>query len=677
MLDPGQADYEEEALYQVFDVTSQLKTGANALAVLLADGWYNEDRGFCQIMNYGNPGLRAMLRVQFADGSVRDIVSDDGWKWRESETQMSNLYLGDHVDFRLAHDEWKVSGFSKHWKPVQTVAPLSPKLRAQDFSPIRKIRIIEPAKVWQVGEKTWCVDLGQNISGWVQLMFNEPAGSVVRVRCSERLLPDGTHLDNVPAAFWMCHAAPQHHRLVCDGKPHVWEPKFSYHGFRYFEVSGLSRPPQGGDLQGVVVHTDVPVSATFDSSDPLLNRIFQMGVQTHQNNMHSFLEDCPQREKTLWGGDLHASWATGFAAFDSTAFYRHCVNLFYIPPFDPRGFPGNVGVGRKRVAVSQCSDFSWPVSPLFIAWRLYEIDGDLETARVNYEPMKNFLQYFDKNSPGLIPKDARYGDHAAPHGVSRTAQNKSLIAAMNFFAAADRFSRLAEALGYSKDAVWSKRLVERIRAAVMDKYYDAETRTFGNGTHDSLALAFDLVSPDERKALAASLARTYRENGKKFDGGFMSYNIYPQLAENGEVDLALAMLRNTDYFGIAWSIKKYDATTIWESYYDMPVAHRSSLDHHAMNHPSAWMITHLAGIQTTYRKVVLAPCIPADLDRVSASVETHCGTVKSSWQKNDGLIEWQVSIPPNGSAEIRFPEESGMSPRTVGAGIFRFEWMRP
>ncbi|MGE4489317.1 MAG: family 78 glycoside hydrolase catalytic domain [Kiritimatiellales bacterium] len=274
VLDPGQTDYDQEALYQAFDVTQLLLQGRNALSVLLGDGWYGEDRAFGSLWKYGTPGLRALLQIRYDDGSVENIVSDKNWKWSESKTRMSNLYLGGHVDFRKETDEWKTPGFSKHWKPVQIVAPRSPKLRAQDFPPIRKIRTIDPAKVWQAGEKTWCADLGQNISGWVRLKLNEPDGTVVRVRCTERLLPDGKHLDNVPFSFWRCHAAPQHSQLICDGKPHTWEPHFSYHGFRYFEVFGLSHPPQPGDLTGVVVHTDVPVTASFESSDPLLNRIF-------------------------------------------------------------------------------------------------------------------------------------------------------------------------------------------------------------------------------------------------------------------------------------------------------------------------------------------------------------------------------------------------------------------
>lgn len=674
VLDPGQADYEEYALYETFDVTDRLEQGGNALSILLGDGWYNQDRGFNHpSLRYGEPGLRALLRIRFADGSIQDIVTDDGWKWRASGTLLSNVYLGDHIDFRRQHGEWKETGFSKDWKNARTVPPLSPRLVAQDFEPIRRIRTVTPIKTWQTGAQTWMFDLGQNISGWVKLKVDEPDGSVVRVRCTEMLSDDGKQLQNVPKSFWWCHGQPQHHKLICDGQTHMWEPRFSYHGFRYFEVSGLSRAPEAGDVVGVVVNTDVKTTATFKSSDPLLDRIFQMGVQTHLNNMHSILEDCPHREKCMWGGDLHSSWSLGFHALDSTKFYRQVVNLYYTPPFSKSGVPGNIGVGKRMSRYF--NDFSWAVSPLFLAYRLYEVDGELATAGKNYDRMLWFLQYFEKNAPGLIPTQAAHGDHAAPPDIERVLQDKNLIAAMNFFAAADRFSEMAAALDRKEDAAWAAGLAERIRSAILDKTYDTENHTFGNGTQDSLALAFGIPPENDRAAVGRSLAKVYRENGKKFDGGFMSYHIYPQLAENGEVDLALDMLRNPNYPGLAWSIVHYDATTIWEKFtLDKKLREDRSLDHHAMNHPSAWLLTHLAGIQATYNRILLRPYIPKDLDWAKASVGTLRGTIESSWKKENGKVVWNVVVPPNRTAEAVFPEASGKEPQTLPSGKHRFEW---
>ncbi|QDU88933.1 Bacterial alpha-L-rhamnosidase [Pirellulimonas nuda] len=661
VLDPGQTDYETFAHYAVFDAGDQIEQGTNALAVLLGDGWYNNDRWFSNPRRlYGKPGLRAYLDIRYEDGTCDQVVTNRHWHWKPAGITMSNLFLGDHVDFRKWHAEWESPGTPLGWRPVRKVKPLSPKLVAQDFPPVRVVREIEPVKTWQVGEKTWIVDLGENISGWVGLDIEEPAGTEIRLRLTEMLDPSGKYLDNVPESFWSCHSSPQHHWIIADGRPRTWRPYFSYHGFRFAEIHGLSKPPTAEQIRGMVVNTDCPVTASFKSSDPLLDRIFQMGVRGHLSNMHSVLEDCPHREKCLWGGDLHSSWATGFHTLDSASFYRQQVRLFYTRPFDPRGIPGRVGVGRR--ATNSTLDFTWSVSPLFIAWRNYRQNGDLQTPEEFYDLMRSFLSYFEKESPDLIPVIHRYGDHAPPIGVPRTPADSQLIAAINYFAAAERFSQFAEALGRDDDVRWSRELAGRIRESIVSSFYDAGRKTFGNGTHDSLALAFGVVKPSQRDAVAASLAKVYQENGRQFDGGFMSYEIYPQLTEFGNVDLALEMLRNPAYPGIAQSIRDYDATTIFERFRNdsRRAQVRHSLNHHAANHPTAWMLNYLAGIrchpeEPGFRRLLLQPFIPKDLEWVKAEMETPYGVVKSSWKQETGRLSWRFVIPPSSVAELRPP----------------------
>ncbi|KAA1259854.1 Bacterial alpha-L-rhamnosidase [Rubripirellula obstinata] len=695
VLDPGQTDYEHFAHYQVFDIKDQLKKGANTLAVLLGDGWYNNNRMFSHArFRYGNPGLRAYADVRYADGTHDHIVSGNNWHWKESGLTESSVFRGDYIDYRKWHDEWEKPGTPNGWKPVRKVKPLSPKLVAQDFPPIRIVREIEPVKIWQIGETTWGVDLGENISGWIGLQFDEPSGNVIRLRVSELLDQDETHLDNVPRSFWNCHAAPQHHRIIADGKPHDWRPYFSYHGFRFAEISGLSKAPTAGQIKGLVVHTDTPVIATFESSDPLLDRIFAMGIQTHLNNMHSILEDCPHREKCLWGGDAHSSWATGMYTLDSGSFYRQQARLFYTPPMDPLGIPGRIAVGKR--STNKTLDFTWSVSPLFTAWHHYQMSGDLATAKDHYQEMIDFLRYFEGESPDLLPTICRYGDHAPPIGIERTPADPKLIASMNFFAAANRFAEFAEVLGKEKDAVWSRDLAERIRKSIIKTYFDDEEKTFGNGTHDSLALTFGIPDPADQSAVAASLAKIYQDNGKKFDGGFMSYNIYPELTKHGHLDLALDMLRNPDYPGIAQSICDYDATTIFERFRND--SRRSqlnqSLDHHAMNHPTAWLLNDIAGIRSHpshpgMQRLLLTPHIPKDLDHASGTLRTSYGLVKSEWSQQDGQVTWQIQIPPGSTAEVRLPKGTkdlrmeGQQPPAnaqsfeIESGNHQLQWQKP
>lgn len=693
VLDPGQMDYENLAHYQTFDVTGQLKPGDNTLSILLGDGWYNNDRMFSKSKYvYGKPGLRAYLDIRYVDGSSAKVISGKDWKWKASGIAMSSIFMGDDIDYRQWHSEWESPGACTNWKYVQEVKPLSPTLIAQDFPPIRVVREIEPIKIWQVGEKTWIVDLGQNISGWIGLDFNEPTGTEIRIRCTEMLTEKGDKLDNVPASFVSCHAAPQPHRIIADGKPRSWRPYFNYQGFRFAEIHGLSKAPSPREVRGLVVHTDTPVTATFKSSEPLLDRIYTMGIQTHLNNMHSILEDCPHREKCLWGGDAHSSWATGFYTLDAATFYRQQVRLFYTPPFDPKGIPGRIGVGRR--STNKTLDFTWSVSPLFLAWRNYQINGDLQTPQEFYDLILHFLKFTEKDSTKLMPNIHRYGDHAPPT-IKRTPADSELIAGMNFFAAAKRFAVFAEKLGETADAQWSRGLAERIRKSIIDNYYNSETHSFGNGTHDSLALEFGVLGAGNRENLAATLVRTYQKNGKQFDGGFMSYFIYTQLTENGHVDLALEMLLNDDYPGIAQSIRDYDATTIYERYRDdsRTSQMRHSLAHHAMNHPTAWMLNYLAGIrihtdEPGSRRLLLQPHIPKNLEWVEAEKETPYGTVKSAWRQKDGAVTWTFTIPPNSVAEVRLPVTENLYAQgnkvqsqkdiyELPAGNYELKWTHP
>jgi len=693
VLTPPQTDYEDHAMYDIHDVTELLHSGENALAVLLDPGWFYQVGGFGQVMSYGRPGLKALLRAEYDDGRTEFFVSDNKWRYKEGGLQAANTYLGERMDYRHEHDEWKRPAMGEGWEPVQMLAPLSPKLIPVDLPPVRRLREIKPVQSWQIGEKTWLYDLGENITGWVRLAFDEPAGAAVRIRYTE-MLQDG-RLRNVPMSHWWCHGMAQNDELISDGNPQVYETRFAYKGFRYFEVSGLSREPAPGEVTAFEVCSDVPMAATFESSEPPLNRIFANGRRSHYGNMVNSLLDCPHREKCLWGGDLHASWAFGFHALDPATFYRHQVRVSYTGPTAPGGIPANIMVGKRGAGNS--TSFNWSVSPLFITWWLYQHDGDLETVREYYEPMLRFLRFFHEKADNGIPHLTALADHAPPSGIEREAPDKQLISAMNFFAAATRFAEMARALGKDDDAAWADGVAETARAAVM-RFYRPDEHTFGNGTQDSLALAFGIIpDAEENKRLAASLVNHYRKNGHQFDGGFLSYWIYPMLSRYGYGDDALKMMRNTGYPGPAWSIEAHDATTFWELFTKDPAAQfQRSLNHHAINHPAAWLLTDLAGIRfdNTHPgegRLILDPAVPVaeDLDWVNASLMTRHGKVESAWKKDGNAVTWNFSVPPNTSATVKSRPEARLervtatgaeplsldaSGTVVGTGTYRMRW---
>lgn len=660
VLSPPQTDYEDFCMYESDDVTPLMKTGTNTLAVQLSPGWFHQVGGFGTVLSYGRPRLKAALRLEYEDGTVNWVVSDARWRWKEAGLREANVYVGETLDYRLAHEGWKQPENREEWVEVLITDPPGKRLMLRDLPAMRRVREIAPVTIKPTGPHSWLLDFGENIAGWVRFPVHESPGTEVLVRYSEHAR-DG-RIENVPSSFWWCHGEPQRDLIIADGKSHTYESRYTYKGFRYVEISGLSSPPDTKHVRAVVVNTDCASKANFDCSLPLLNRLWQMGVRTHLANMHSILEDCPHREKCQWGGDLHSSWSLGFHALESHTFYRQQVRLFYTGTMAQGNIPGLVGVGKRLTNVQM--DFNWGISPLFLSWRLWTHGGDLETAREFLSHMRHYLVWFAKRSEDGFPHLYRHADHAAPVGdVPRSPQDRQLIAALNLFAGVERYAQLCDELQELEQAAWGRELAERTREAILTRY-DRLGHTFRNGTHDSLALAFGIFrdEPDEQRALADALVLHYRKNGHRFDGGFMSYWIYPMLSRHGYVNDAVDMLTNTNYPGPAWSVQRWDATTFWEYYRsDEAGQFERSLSHHATNHPAAWLLTDLAGIridmqQPGGRHFLLAPCFATRLDSVSGSMKTITGgEVISRWQRDKNSVRWECEVPAGCQARIEVP----------------------
>jgi len=657
-----QSDYEAFGYYTVNDITGLLSQGENTLAVLLDGGWYHQVGGFGAVLSYGRPGLKALVRLDYADGRTEYVSSDRDWQWKESAIRSANIYRGERVDFRLDQDEWKQAGSGSGWKMARQIPPCTPRTVAVDVNPVRCDGEIVPVKSWKIGSQTWLFDLGAMTHGVVRLRFDEPAGKTVRLRYSE-YAEDGA-LQNVPLSHWLCHGVTQMDELVADGKPRVYESLFATKSFRFVEVSGLSRAPKPGDLVALPVHTQAEVLSSFHSSDPMLNRLYENGIRTFQNYISHVTGDIP-RERCLWGADSIYSEVPAIYCFDWAPNHRLMNTLWWTGAGLKDGTPGMIGVGKRLTTMTQ--SFLWSSTPVFLTSMMAEFYGDLEPAKTYYDRILHFARTYEKTDVDGIPQPHLLGDHAAPMFVPRQKEDNALINTMAFFAVENRFARLADRLGKTTDAAHARAYAETIRTAVM-KRYDAANHTFGNGTQDSLALAYGLISdPVEEKELAASLAGYYRANGHRFDGGFMSYEIYPMLSRFGYVEDAYAMLVNPDYPGPAWSIQTLDATSFFERYVtNMDEQKKVGWNFMAFAHSIGWMITDLAGIRYAEgipngKRMELAPQVPASgkLEQVEASLKTPMGTVESSWSCKGDLFTWSFAIPANTVAEVTIPAVAG------------------
>lgn len=685
LLGPPQSDYEEWAFYTTQDITALLRPGPNAVSVLLDAGWYHEVGGFGSGFSYGRPGLRALIAMEFADGKTEWFTSGPGWQWKEGAIRSANIYRGERVDFRRDHDEWKEPDAGTGWSPAQVIPPVSPKTIPMDLDPIRRGGQLRPTKHWQIGPKTWLFDVGEMIHGWVRFGMCEPVGATVRLRYSE-YARDGV-MGNVPASHWWCHGVPQSDEVISDGKRRVFEPTFTPKSFRFVEVSGLTEPPE--DLVAFTVHTDARPLATFESSDPMLDRLFANGMRAWRNYVNHFIMDIP-RERCLWGAESIYSEVPATYCYDFAANHRLMNRLWLTGAMTPQGIPGNIGVGKRLSTVT--SGYIWSVSPLFISSLLLDHYGDIDPARTYYDKLRLLvLEYPIKNGErdGTIPTPHRLADHAPISDVKRNLAKGDLITAMVYYEALNRFARIAEAVGKAGDAARARESAARVRATVLS-FYDPEKHTFGNGTHDSLALAYGVMAdPREAERLASSLAGHYRANGHQFDGGFMSHEIYPQLSRHGYVDDAVQMLVNTGPPGPARSVKEYDATSFWEAYYlDHDFQMNRGLNFIAFAHPIGWMITDLAGIRyvpgiPSGRRILLVPAVPGagTPSRVNASLETPAGRAGSAWALKDEGFFWEFTVPANVIAEVRIPAvealavkgADGMKPLGFKDGVATYE----
>ncbi len=657
-----QSDYEEFAYYTVNDITGFLNPGENTLAVLLDGGWYHQVGGFGTSFSYGRPGIKAMVRLDYADGTSEQVLSGEDWQWKEGAIRSANIYRGERIDYRMDHEEWKKAGSGTGWQTAKVIPPCTPKTVAIDVNPVRGLGAIHPVKSWQTGPQTWLFDIGETIHGVVQLNFEETAGRTIRIRYSENA--DNGKILNVPLSQWFCHGVSQMDELIADGKPRTFESLLTTKSFRFVEVSGLSKVPEMNDLTAIPVHTDAAVLSSFTSSDPMLNRLYQNGMRSYQNYVNHVTGDIP-RERCLWGAESVYSILTATYCFDWAPNHRLMNTLWWTGVMTKDGIPGQIGVGKRLTNMTQ--SFIWSATPLFLTSEIASFYDDPEPMKSYYDKARHFVRFFEETAVDGMPTPNLLADHAATPDVPRTKQDSELINAMFFFEIQNRFAKMADRLGKTEDAAHARAYAATVRDAVM-KRYNPTNHTFGNGTHDSLALAYGLVTePAEVKALAGSLVGYYRANGHQFDGGFMSYEIYPMLSRYGYVEDAYEMLVNPNYPGPAWSVKTYDATTFYELYtFDKEEQMKVGQNFFAFAHSTGWMISDLAGIRYSNdspngKRMILAPQVPRSgkLDQIKGSLKTPMGTVISTWTYTKGDFSWSFSLPANTSAEVRILADPG------------------
>lgn len=424
VLDPGQTTYDVRAFYVTHDITKLLRRGPNAAGIMLGSGFFGQNHAFNtkSLMN-GEPAVIAKLVVDYANGSTQVIATDPSWKAGTGPILYDNVYGGESYDARLEQPGWSRPGYDDaQWQAAMRVEPVTRRLQAQMIPPIREMETIRPQRVFAGEGGRWIFDLGRNIAGWPRLKVKAPAGTQLTLKCAEILMPGGKTLDHATTGVFAT-GVEQTEIYVCKGGDvETWQPRFTYHGFRYVEVEGLPGKPAKDLLAGVLVHSDVPRTGSFACSDDTLNRIYRTSLSTIEDNMHSTMEDCPHREKCGWLGDAHAVGETTIFNYDMAQFWTKFVDdietvqgrggVTYWGQKATPGIPCNIAVGRR---LCQEARPDWGAAYVLLPWYLYNYYGDTALFARHYDHLKHWMDYVkDLCEDGIVVRG--YGDWCPPGG---------------------------------------------------------------------------------------------------------------------------------------------------------------------------------------------------------------------------------------------------------------------
>ncbi|MBI1762040.1 MAG: glycoside hydrolase family 78 protein [Acidobacteria bacterium] len=696
ILAPEFTDYHTRTQYQAYDVTALLKPGANAIGALLGDGWYAGKIGLAEILvkqargTYGiHPRLLAQLEIELTNGQTERIVSDANWRvTREGPIRAADLLDGELYDARREMPGWDKAGFDdKAWSKADALFSVTTKLNAQPNEPIRITRELKPIAVNEPKPGVYVFDLGQNMVGWCRLQTQGAAGTTIKLVHAEMLNHDGTvYTENLRAAL-------QTDQFILRGSGvETFEPHFTYHGFRYVQVTGLNSKPQLGDLIGRQFNSDMPETSSFETSSPLLNKLWQNILWTQRDNMHGIPTDCPQRDERMgWMGDIQIFVGTGIFNMDMGAFYTKWLRDVRdaqtpdgrFPDFAPQPF-------QKTLAAMKGGDFmgvaGWADAGVVVPWRLWQLYGDKRQLAENYESAKRWVEFVRQNNPDLLWKAKRgndYGDWLNSDTMKPPPQlgipqkggevPKHVFATMMFAYATDLVAKMADVLQKPDEAVKYGALFNDIRAAFNKAYVKSDGRIEGETQAGyALALHFDLL-PEGKRAAAVKymLDGIAKYKGHMSTGFHSTYRMMLELTKAGHTEAAYQLINQTSFPSWGYSIEN-GATTIWERW-DGYVKGRgfqdkgmNSFNHYAIGAVGEWMHRVILGINNddakpAYEHFVIHPYPGGGLTWAKGSYNSIRGKIESSWRVEGGGFKLDVTIPANTAATVYVPAKNAES----------------
>lgn len=689
LLAPGWTEYKKTILYNTYDVTNQLRSGDNAIGIMLGNGMYNIQPDSVRyvkfLISYGPLKAIAQLQLEYEDGSVKVIGTDHTWQVAPGPVTYSNMFGGEDYNANLEPAGWNKPSFKADNKWSAALVSTSPGGRLKglsaDAAPIRVIETKQVVKTTKLKDNVWIYDFGQNASMMPHLTVSGPKGSYVRMIPSELLGADG-YADRRSATQDGARPAWWQYTLAGSGTE-SWQPKFFYQGARYLQVELFpaqenSQLPKIEKLEDLIVHSSSTPIGSFSSSNDLFNRTYELVRWAQRSNMVSVMTDCPHREKMGWLEENHLNGPSLRYNFDMASLFRKNMNDMADAQLD-NGFVPNIApeyfiAGPPALTNGFRNSPEWGSSFIIVPWQQYLFSGDISLLQRYYPKMKNYVNFLASTAKNNIipvglgdwydigPKEP-WGSQLTPVPFTATA----IYYYDNWILA-----NVAALLGKQEDAVAFKKAADDIRVSFNKEFYKAETGQYATGsqTCNSMPVFLNLVEPQNRTKVIEAAVADIRKRGNSLTSGDVGYRfLLKALAGEGRSDVIFDMNNQSEKPGYGYQLKM-GATSLTEKW-DAGVGNFGSHNHFMLGQINEWFFSDLIGINPEesgagFRKIIIKPSLVGDLTFVKGSFASISGTIASEWRKENGRVQLDVTIPANTSATVYVPAKKETDVKEMG-----------
>ena len=703
VLDPAPSNYDKQAYYVKYDITKEVKEGKNAFGITLGNGFYGQNISWKRDpeserdLAYGPPTVKLLVKLTYADGSSTDFYTNENWKEATGPIVFNNIYGGDTYDANYELGNWTSVDFEdSNWGTAKVASPKLKKVNAQQIPAIKKLKVLEPEKVFKGADGNWIVDFGQNIAGWVKINVKEKKNQLIEIVTTEALLTNGKDIFKGSTGGG-ANGMTQVYKYICKGnEEESWEPKFSYHGFRYAKITGISKKPDANMIKAVLVATDIQETGSFTSSDALLNKMHSISKWTIVDNLHGIPEDCPHREKCGWLGDAHAFCEYALYNYDMYDFYKKYMEDIKTQMRPTKGHnnpeikfqvPTMIAPGKRT---STYAKIDWGVATMYLPWYNYKFYGDDAIIKDYYQEMKGLTNFYlnFKGENGIMQDGM--GDWCPPLWdrrknpsamecdpiISANAYFYDVLKVMEKFAKINNDAAFESQMKTEKESLlkaFNKQFLVTI-PNTKHKWYQSQTATVQ-------ALQFDMVPENEIENVVNGLVHNIVEvkGGHHSTGIHGNRYIYTVLSKYGKADLAYDILTTPEFPSQTYVMNSGFTTWperqfIWEEM-EGP---SNSLNHPMHSGFAAYFYESLGGIKSTienagYKVFTVNPEFPKQVTFTKVVVPSPFGNIKNDWSLDEKKLVMNLEVPFNTKAKVLLSKDEVNSLKINGKVLNNFK----